>query len=107
MTFAGKADRPTWSKLGYIAYTLERAGGHDVAVLDIGRGESRVLTDGVGSCRQPTAAPNGRHIVFVTTRWGGKEHLASIDYPDGKYIRQLTTQGNNTYPNWSPSPGGK
>lgn len=107
MTFAGKADRPTWSKLGYIAYTLERAGGHDIAVLDLGRGESRVLTDGVGSCRQPTAAPNGRHIVFVTTRWGGKEHLASIDYPDGKYIRQLTTQGNNTYPNWSPSPGGK
>jgi len=106
-TFAGKADRPTWSKLGYIAYTLERAGGHDIAVLDLARGEPRVLTDGVGSCRQPTAAPNGRHIVFVTTRWGGKEHLASIDYPDGKFIRQLTTQGNNTYPNWSPSPGGK
>jgi TolB protein len=105
-TFAGKSDHPTWSKLGYIAYTLERSGGHDIAVLDLARGESRVLTDGVGSCRQPTAAPNGRHIVFVTTRWGGKEHLASIDYPDGGHIRQLTTQGNNTYPNWSPLPGG-
>jgi len=41
--------------------------------------------------------------VFVTTQWG-KEHLASIDI-DGKNIKQLTTVGNNTYPNWSPSPG--
>jgi Tol biopolymer transport system component len=40
--------------------------------------------------------------VFVTTRWG-KEQLASIDI-DGKNIRQLTTVGNNTYPNWSPAP---
>jgi len=106
-TFAGKADRPTWSKLGYIAYTLERAGGHDIAVLDLARGESRVITDGIGSCRQPTVAPNGRHIAFVTTRWGGKENIATIDYPLGKEIRQVTTQGNNTYPNWSPLPSGK
>jgi len=107
MTFAGKADRPTWSKLSYIAYTLERSGGHDVAVLDMATGASRVLTDGVGSCRQPTVAPNGRHIAFVTTRWGGKEQIATIDYPTGKDIRQVTTQGNNTYPNWSPLPSGK
>ncbi len=106
-TFAGKADHPTWSKLGYIAYTLERAGGHDIAVLELTRGESRVITDGIGSCRQPTAAPNGRHIAFVTTRWGGKEQIATIDYPTGQGIRQVTTQGNNTYPNWSPLPSGK
>ena len=64
-----------------------------------------VITDGLGSNRQPSVAPNGRHIVFVTTRWG-KEQLASIDM-DGKNIRQLTQVGNNTYPSWSPSPGGR
>jgi TolB protein len=106
-TFSTKADRPAWSKLGYIAYTLERNGGHDIAVLDLARGESKVLTDGVGSCRQPTVAPNGRHVAFVTTRWGGKEQIATVDYPTGNTIRQLTTKGNNTYPNWSPTPGGK
>lgn len=107
MTFQGKCDRPAWSPLGYIAYTLERSGGHDIGVMDLARNETRVLTDGTGSSRQPTIAPNGRHIAFVTTRWGGTEQIATIDYPDGKGLRRITTSGNNRYPNWSPTPGGK
>lgn len=106
-TFSTKADRPSWSRLNYIAYTLERGGGHDIAIIDLSKGEPRILTDGLGSYRQPTVSPNGRHIAFVTTRWGGREQIATIDYPDGKNIRQLTTAGSNTYPNWSPTPGGR
>jgi len=102
MTSDQQADRPTWSKLNFIAYTLKQPAGHDVAVLDLSRGGVKVITDGRGSNRQPTVAPNGRHIIFVTTRWG-KEQLASVDR-DGQNIRQLTNVGNNTYPSWSPSP---
>ena len=105
VTFAEKCDRPSWSALNFIAYTLERPGGKDVAVLDLSKMESRVLTDGLGSNEQPTVAPNGRHVAFVTTRFG-KRQIAIVDYPDGKNYRQLTTHGNNTYPNWSPLPGG-
>ena len=80
--------------------------GHDVAVIDLSKREVRVLTDGLGSNKQPTFAPNGRHIAFVTTRWG-REQIAIIDYPTGgKSIRRVTDAGNKTYPDWSPVPGG-
>jgi TolB protein len=106
ITFAEKCDRPTWSALNFIAYTLERPGGKDIAVTDLSRMEARVLTDGLGSNEQPTVSPNGRHIAFVTSRWG-KRQIAVIDFPDGKNYRQLTTLGNNTYPSWSPLPGAR
>jgi TolB protein len=98
-----KSDRPAWSMLNYIAYTMERPGGHDIALTDLTRMEPRVLTDGLGSNKQPTVSANGRHVAFVTTRWG-KEHIATVDI-DGKNYRRLTEVGNNTYPNWSPAPG--
>jgi len=101
ITFAEKCDRPTWSALNFIAYTLERPGGKDIAVTELGRMEARVLTDGLGSNEQPAVAPNGRHVAFVTTRFG-KRQIAMVDYPDGKFYRQLTTAGNNSYPSWSP-----
>ena len=84
---------------------MERPGGHDIALTDLSRMEPRILTDGLGSNKQPTVSSNGRHIAFVTTRWG-KEHIATVDI-DGKNYRRLTEVGNNTYPNWSPTPGGR
>lgn len=105
LTFEAQVDRPTWSTLGYIAYTLRQPSGHDIATITLAKPTPVVITDGLGSNKQPSVAPNGRHIVFVTTRWG-KEQLASVDV-DGKNIRQLTQVGNNTYPSWSPSPGGR
>lgn len=105
MTFDKPIDRPTWSVRGFIAFTLRQPSGHDIARLDLTRPEPRVITQGQGSNVQPTVSPNGRHIIFVTTRWG-RQHLASIDL-DGKNIRQLTEVGNNTHPSWSPSPGGR
>jgi TolB protein len=100
-----KCDRPAWSALGYIAYTLERPGGKDVSVTDLSKMEPRIITDGLGANEQPTVSSNGRHIAFVTSRWGNKQ-IATIDY-DGKNIRQITSTGMNTYPNWSPAPGGR
>ena len=103
LTFEQQADRPAWSAKNFIAYTLRQPAGHDIAILRLTETAPTILTNGNGSNRQPSVSSNGRHVVFVTTRWG-KEHLASIDL-DGKNIRQLTTVGNNTYPNWSPSTG--
>ena len=104
ITFAEKCDRPTWSALNFIAYTLERPGGKVVAITDMSGGDPqpRILTAG----EQPAVSPNGRHLAFVTTR-GGQRQIATVDYPAGTNIRILTTAGNNTYPNWSPTPGGR
>jgi TolB protein len=97
------SDRPTWSRLNYIAFTLGGAGAQDIAIYNLETAQVSVLTDGLGANGSPSVAPNGRHIAFVTTRWG-REQIAIIDYPTGRDIRQITRAGTNTYPGWSPLP---
>jgi len=93
-----KADRPTWA-LDFIAYSAEVPGGVEIKKVNVGTRQVVQLTDGPGSNESPTVSPNGRHIAFVTTRWG-KEHIAVMD-ADGKNVRQITFAGNNRYPRWS------
>jgi TolB protein len=100
-----KADRPTWA-LDYIAYSAEVAGdGVQLKKVVIGTRQVVQLTTGGGRNESPTVAPNGRHIAFVTNRWG-KEQIAIMD-ADGQNIRQITSTGNNRYPAWSVGPQGK
>jgi TolB protein len=97
-----KADRPTWSPapFNYIAYSAEVASsGPDIRLIELGTNVVRTLTDGLGTNESPSVSPTGRHIAFVTTRWG-KEQVAIIGR-DGKLKRQVTRTGNNRYPNWS------
>lgn len=103
ITSESRKDRPTWSPLNYIAYSMERPAGNDIAVYDIQAGVNKILTDGLGSNEGPTVAPNGRHIAFTTTRWG-REQIAIVDYPDPGKARRVTDAGTNTYASWSPSP---
>jgi TolB protein len=98
-----RADRPSWSPLNYIAYTAETSAGHDIAVFDITTSVKMILTDGIGSNEGPAVAPNGRHVVFATSRWGNNQ-IAIVDYPDAGKIRRITQTGANMYPSWSPSP---
>jgi TolB protein len=91
-------DRPTWSRLNFLAFTVGRNAPHDVGIYDFASPGVRVLTDGRGSNEAPAVAPNGRHIAFVTTRWGRKE-IATIDRA-GQNVRRVTEIGNNDYPNW-------
>lgn len=93
-----KADRPTWA-LDYIAYSAEVPGGVDIKKVNVGTRQVTELTSGPGSNESPTISPNGRHIAFVTTRWG-KEQIAVMD-ADGRNVRQITSSGNNRYPSWS------
>ncbi|MEO6222586.1 MAG: hypothetical protein ABIP90_05000 [Vicinamibacterales bacterium] len=93
-----KADRPTWA-LDFIAYSAEVPGGVEIKKISVGTRQEVQLTNGPGTNESPTIAPNGRHIAFVTTRWG-KEQVAIMD-ADGHNIRQITFSGNNRYPSWS------
>jgi TolB protein len=102
-----RADRPTWSRHNFIAFTSGGGPGHDIAILDMSEAGAgvRILTDSNGTNEGPAVSPNGRHIAFFTTRWG-RQQIAVIDRA-GQNIRQITNSGNNTYPNWQPFAAGQ
>ena len=99
-----EAYRPTWSSEPFneIAYAAKSGPGFDIKVYSFQTGESRRITDGIGSNESPAFAPNGRHIAFTSTR-NGKVQVYTIAR-DGNDLRQITREGNNKYPNWSMEP---
>ena len=95
------SDRPTWSrgKFNEIAYATRNGPGYDIKIYSFATGEATRITDGIGSNESPGFAPNGRHIVFTSTR-NGKAQLFTVDR-DGNNLRQITHEGNNKFANWS------
>jgi TolB protein len=95
------ADRPTWSPAPFneIAYAARSGPGFDIRVLDLSTGATKSLTFGEGTNESPAFSPNGRHIVFTSTR-SGKTQVFTMAR-DGKNVRQITKAGNNYEPDWS------
>jgi TolB protein len=95
------ADRATWSPAPFneIAFTARTGPGFDLKIQSIATGETRQITFGEGSNESPAWSPNGRHLAFVSTR-AGRSQIFTVDR-DGKNLRQLTKEGNNTMPHWS------
>ena len=95
------ADRATWSPAPYneIAFTARTGPGFDIKILNIASGETRQITFGEGTNESPVWAPNGRHLAFMSTRQG-RSQIFTVDR-DGRNLRQLTRDGNNTTPHWS------
>lgn len=101
ITSESYADRATWSPppLNEIAFTARTGPGFDIKIKNIASGETRQITFGEGSNESPAWAPNGRHMAFMSTR-AGRSQIFTVDR-DGKNLRQITREGNNTTPNWS------
>lgn len=101
ISFESYADRATWSPAPYneIAYTARTGPGFDIKILNIASGETRQITFGEGTNESPVWAPNGRHLAFMSTRQG-RSQIFTVDR-DGRNLRQITRDGNNTTPHWS------
>jgi len=97
-------DRPTWSAppLNQIAYTCRGGGGYQIMLYDVETGESKPISDGIGSNESPAFAPNGRHLAFVSDRTG-RQQIYTM-HVDGTGLRQITRNGTNKYPHWSNFP---
>jgi TolB protein len=95
------ADRATWSPAPYneIAFSARTGPGFDIKILNIASGETRQITFGEGTNESPVWAPNGRHLAFMSTRQG-RSQIFTVDR-DGRNLRQITRDGNNTTPHWS------
>jgi TolB protein len=106
MTDQGYAVSPAWSPNGLLlAFSWVRhygpgiPGGADLYLMDIASRQIVQLTHDGGRNDFPSWSPDGRHIVFESTR-SGTEQIWSV-LADGTHLQQLTRTGRNTQPNWS------
>ena len=101
ISFETFADRPTWSPAPYneIAFAARTGPGFDIKILNLAEGVTRQITFGEGTNESPAWSPNGRHLAFTSTR-AGRTQVFTVDR-DGRNVRQITKDGNNTTPHWS------
>jgi len=93
---------PSWSPNGQlVAFSWRRpSGNYDIYAMDIVSHQLVELTRDEGRNERPSWAPDGRHLVFESTRTGTRQIWSML--ADGSQPRQLTYQGQNESPNWSP-----
>jgi TolB protein len=94
-------DKPTWAPAPHneIAYTARSGGGFDIRVYELSTGQTRQVTFGEGSNESPTYSPSGRHIAFMSSRFG-RYQIFTIGR-DGRGLKQITREGTNQTPSWS------
>ena len=93
---------PAWSPNGQLlAFSWRRpSGNYDIYIMDIASQQLVELTRDADRNERPSWAPDGRHLVFESTRTGTRQIWSML--ADGSDARQLTTEGQNESPNWSP-----
>jgi TolB protein len=92
---------PAWAPNGQLlAFSWRRPeGNYDMYLMDAATHQIVELTRDAGRNERPSWAPDGRHIVFESTRGGTRQIWVML--ADGSQAHQLTTQGHNESPNWS------
>ncbi len=92
---------PSFSPDGrQIVFVSDRAGGPQLYIMDVATGKSRRLTYSGSYNTDPQWSPVGDRIVYVS-RINGKFQVFTIS-PEGGDPVQLTFEGNNENPSWSP-----
>jgi TolB protein len=106
MTDQGYAVSPNWSPNGQFLtlawirkYGPGAPGASDIYLMDIASKQWVQLTHDGGRNDFPWWAPDGRHIVFQSSRTGKEELWMML--ADGTKLHQLTFTGRNSQPNWS------
>jgi len=106
VTDQGYAVSPSWSPNGqFLAFAWVRhygpgePGASDIYVMDIASKQWAQLTHDNARNDFPSWAPDNRHIVFQSNRTGRTQIYSML--ADGSEVRQLTTAGENSQPNWS------
>ena len=92
---------PAWSPNGQLlAFSWRRPNdNYDLYIMDAASHQLVELTRDQGRNERPSWAPDGRHLVFESTRTGTR-HIWTM-LADGSQPHQLTTAGHNESPNWS------
>jgi TolB protein len=106
LTDQGYAVSPNWSPNGQILalawfrkYGPGAPGASDIYIMDIASKQWVQLTHDGGRNDFPSWSPDGRHIVFQSSRSGTEQIWTML--ADGTKVQQLTFNGRNSQPNWS------
>lgn len=106
ITKEGYAVSPTWSPNGLLLafswirhYGPGAPGGQDIYIMDVASRQFVQLTHDSGRNDFPSWSPDGRHLVFQSTRTGSEQIWTML--ADGTHQQQLTRNGKNSMPNWS------
>jgi TolB protein len=106
VTDQGYAVSPGWAPNGqFLTFSWVRKygpgepGASDIYLMDIASKQWVQLTHDGGRNDFPSWSPDGRHIVFQSSR-SGKEEIWMM-LADGTKVQQLTFTGRNSQPNWS------
>lgn len=96
----GSYATPVWSPRGdLIAFTKQLAGQFSIGVMKPDGSGERILTTGFHN-EGPTWAPNGRVLMFFSSKPGGGPHLFTIDLT-GRNEREIQTPEDASDPAWS------
>jgi TolB protein len=92
---------PAWSPNGQLlAFSWRRPNGnYDLYIMDVVTHDLVELTRDAGRNERPSWAPDGRHLVFESTRTGTRQIWSML--ADGTSARELTSAGQNESANWS------
>ncbi len=106
LTEEGYAVSPAWSPNGQFLviswirhYGPGAPGAQDIYIMDLPSRQWVQLTHDGGRNDFPCWSPDGRHIIFQSSRSGSEQIWTML--ADGTNQKQLTSTGSNTQPNWS------
>jgi TolB protein len=99
----GEAVNPAWSPDGQtiaFAWKRRRSPNFDIYLHDLATNRNVQITQNSQDNERPNWAPDGRHIIFESDRTGTKQVYSML--ADGRNPQQLTREGKNEGPAWSP-----
>jgi TolB protein len=101
VTFQGNYNSsPHWSPRGDKITFMCRLAGNQICLINPDGSGLQQLTS-LGSNEDPGWSPDGRHIVFSSTRTGHRDIF--VMHADGTEQTRLTNTGQDNYlPDWSP-----
>lgn len=92
---------PCWSPKGDLIAYVGRDQGFNVFTINLKSNQIHQLTSGQGNNEDPWFSPDGRYLVFSSTRVG-KPALFLSDTTGDHQVQLTKSGGDDTSPAWSP-----